>query len=390
MKIIALLAAAGLVGGLDEDAFRYSRRAPDSVASGRVAFEPDSPLLAHAGNGLRDLRVVDRDGEQVPWRFVPEANLVVGRQAAVLNTGRRDGLAVALVDVGTDVGVYERVELAITGQSFVGEVTVLGSDSRHGRYTRLSTTTVYDVDGATSARSTTVVLPPTDFRFLALRASGVDRITGATVLGRHERPALVRRPHLPLGPRQRAGRTVVTLDLRVAGVPVSMLELTAAAQRYDRPITVDGSRDRRVFTRLARGRISRANGLLSSEIEIESRFRYLRVTVENGDDAPLRGLRAETFGPSFAVMVERGHRTPLRLLYGADLRAPSYEFARLPVAQPVAVVGPARLGPESSSSSEAIRGETLGERYGWAVQASLGVAALVVVAAGLLAVRRRA
>ena len=46
---------------------------------------------------------------------------------------------------------------------------------------------MYDVRGFERARSTTIVLPPTDHQFLELRASGVRRITGATVLGAFER-----------------------------------------------------------------------------------------------------------------------------------------------------------------------------------------------------------
>ena len=393
MKLFLLAAgAAALVSGVPETAFRYTRPVPAVVATGRVAFEPDSLLLAHAREGLGDLRVLDAKGSHVPWRFVPEARLAVGRQAAVLNSGRRGGVAVALLDVGRPRRVYERVELVITGDRFVGRVTALGADRRGGHFTKLSTTTVYDVEGATRARSTTIVLPPVDFRFLELRASGVRRIAGATVLGRLERPMLVRRRHVPRGTRDAAGATFTTLDLGVAGVPVTRLELEAGSPaRYDRPVSVDGSNDRRTFVPLATGRITRAEGLRSSALTVDSRFRYLRVTIANGDDAPLRGLRAETFGPSFAVMVEGGHPTPLKLVYGAaGAASPDYEFARLPVHRPVAVLDPFRLPPEESNPRFAVPGPTLGERYGWLVQASLGLAAAVVAVAGFLALRRQA
>jgi hypothetical protein len=136
--------------------------------------------------------------------------------------------------------------------------------------------------------------------------------------------------------------------------------------------------------------MTRAPGIVSPPLEFESRFRYLRVTIENGDDAPLRAVRSETFGPSFALMVEGGHPEPLRLLYGAEVRAPSYEFARLPVEQPVDVLDPSRLPRETLNPAFELPGETFGERYRWLVQAALVLAALVVAIAGFLAVRRRA
>lgn len=390
MKLVAVLAAAAVAGGVQQDAFRYARELPPQVASGRVAFEPDGVMLGHARPGFADVRVVDAHGDQVPWRHVPEGRLAIGHDAAVLNSGRRGETAVALVDVGPTRRVYERVELGIAGGNFVGNVTAFGSDRRGGRFARLSTTTVYDVRGAQSARSTTIVLPPTDYRYLELRATGVRRISGATVLGALERTDLVRRRHALLGARNRGRTTVSTLDFGLPGVPVTRLELRAADASYDRPVFVEGSNDRATFVPVAQGRMTRAPRIVSPALDLDSRFRYLRVTIENGDDPPLRSVRSETFGPSFALMVEGGHPQPLRLLYGADVRAPSYEFARLPVEQPVEVLEPSRLPRETLNPAFERPGKTFGERYRWLVQAALVLAALVVAIAGFLAVRRRA
>jgi hypothetical protein len=392
VKLVAVLAAASLAAGVQQSDFRYTRVVPNPVAGGAVGFEPDGLLLAHTRPGFADLRVVAADGAQVPWRFVPDDRLQVGVPAVVLNSGRQGNAAVALVDIGPGRRVYQRVELAIAGGNFVGRVTAFGADARNGPFTRLSTTTVYDVTGAKRARSTTIVLPPTDQRFLQLRASGVARITGATVLGEFERSNLVRRRHAVLGgANERARTSVYTLDFGVPGTPVTRLELrTSVPATYDRPVRVDGSNDRDTFVRLANGRMTRAPGLLSPPIELESRYRYLRVTIENGDDPPLESVRTETYGPSFALMVEGGHTSPLRLLYGADVSAPSYEYARLPVERPVAVLEPSRLPPERLNPAFEVPGEPFGERHRWLVQVALGLAALVVAAAGLLAFRRRA
>jgi hypothetical protein len=200
----------------------------------------------------------------------------------------------------------------------------------------------------------------------------------------------VRRRHATLGVENRARTTVSTLDFGLPGVPVTRLELRAAGPRYDRPVVVEGSNDRGTFVIVAQGRMTRAPGLVSPALQLDSRFRYLRMTIQNGDDPPLRGVHSETFGPSFALMVEGGHPAPLRLLYGADVRAPSYEFARLPVERPVAVLDPSRLRRETANPAFELPGETFGERYRWLVQAALAVAALVVVGAGFLALRGRA
>lgn len=392
MKLASVVAALALAAGVETSEFRYTRELPDAVTSGKVAFEPDGALLAHTRGDFADLRVVDAEGDQVPWRRVPES--VVGpAPAAVLNSGRRGNQAVALIDVGQDRGVYERAQLEIAGGNFVGRVTVLGADRRTGPYTRLSTTTVFDVQGATSARSTTVVFPPTDFRFLELRATGIAHIVGATVLGAFERPQLVRRQHtLVGGPTDRARSTVYTIDFGLRGVPVSRLEISAErTPRYDRAVRVAGSYDRLTFVPVGAGTMTRAPGLSAQTIELDSAFRYLRVTIENGDDPPLRFVTIETYGPSFALMVEPGHRSPLRLYYGhAALAAPSYEFARLPAERPDRILEPTLLPAERLNPDFELPGKTFGERNRWLIQLALVVAAIVVAAAGFFAIRRRA
>lgn len=392
MKLALALGALALAAGVERSEFRYTRVLPDDVATGRVAFEPDGLLLAHTRGGLGDMRVVDADGNQVPWRQVPE-NIVGPAPALVLNSGRRGNQAVALIDTGTRRRFYERAELDIAGGNFVGRVTVLGADRRAGPYTQLSTTTVFDVQGATSARSTTVVFPPTDFRFLELRATGVSRIEGATVFGQFERPRLVRRRHGILGgEKDRARTSVYTLDFGVRGIPVTRLEIRAdRTARYDRPVAVEGSNTRGTWTPLGGGRMTRAPGLSSRTIDFDSRFRHIRVTIENGDDPPLQFVTIETYGPSFAVMVERGHPTPLRLYYGdPDLDAPSYEFARLPAERPEEILDTSRLAPEELNPDFELPGETFGERNRWLIQVALVAAALMVAVAGFLALRRRA
>ena len=384
---VASVAAAATVERRD---FRYVRTLPDDVAGGRIAFEPDGLLLAHARPRLADVRILDARGRQVPWRLVPQERRAP-EPAEVLNSGRRGNAAVALVDVGPRRGVYQRVELEIEGRNFVGRVTVRGADRRTGPFTRLSTTTVYDVEGAARARSTTAVLPPTDYRFLELNATGVRRIVGAAVLGEFERPDVVRRRHGLVGDGNRGRTTVFMLDFGVRGVPVTRLEVRSATPRYDRPVRVVGSNDRAAFTDVGFGRATRAEDIVSPPIELDSRFRYLRVTIENGDDPPLRDVRLETFGPSFALMVEPGHPPPLELLYGSDLAAPSYEFARLPAERPARILDPSQLPPERRNPVFDVEDtRSFVDRHGWVFQAVLAVAAVAIAAAAFLALRRRA
>ena len=174
---VLTLVAAAPANALDASSFRWERTL--ETDGGLAAFEPDGPMYEHAAAGFRDLRVLDARGRQVGWRTRSVRGDEQLRSARILNAGTQSGAAVALLDFGPERVVRERIQLNVPQQPFVGRAEVHGSHDRK-TYTRLSSTAIYDVRGATRAISTVVVFPPSDFRYYRIRATGVKAIRGAT------------------------------------------------------------------------------------------------------------------------------------------------------------------------------------------------------------------
>ena len=352
---------AALVAALPIDHLRYRRPLTPS-GPGVVTLVPDGAMYGHARSDFSDVRVVDAAGVQVPWRWAPEPRAGT-RRLLVLDSGRQAGVALARVDRGGH-SVIDRVTLDIPDARFVGSVTVAGSDDRK-TWTTLSTTQIYAVDGAAPARSTTALLPPTDLRSLELRASGVSRIDGATV-GSTAEPRLVRVPA-----RVHAG--VVDLGHRV---PVDELRISASTPRYDRAFTVT-----------AGGAVIAAGRLRGTTVvPLAARARVLRIHIANGDDPPLEGLRVVALARPRTLLLAAGHVGPFVVYYGGSVRAPVYDFARLPAP---ATTGRALLGAERANPSFRVvdtRGFVV--RHTSLVTAALALAALAIVAAGSVALRR--
>jgi len=389
--VVAMLVAslaAGPAAALETSGFRWTR-ALEADGSGPVQFEPDALLLAHARDAtLPDLRVLDAAGEQVPWRFLPSDE--TRPPVELLNRGRQGSFAVALVDRGPSAEPIDRIELDLPDERFVGRVEVLGSDDRR-TFTFLSSTPVYDIGGARPARNTVAVFAQTDFRFLRLRAVGPSRIDGAVVAiggGADEQP-VVSQP--PVAVEQRARTTVVELDLGLDGVPVDEVRLTTATARFERPVEVAESDDGTSFFVLARGRIFRFDDEAATSIPLEAEQRYLRVTIDNGDDRPLEGLSVSVARRSRAVLVDGGHG-PLRLVYGnARVGSPDYDFAQLPTKSlDLDRVVAGRLGPERANDAFAPADRrSFAARHPAVLQGALALAAFALLAGGFLALRRR-
>jgi hypothetical protein len=354
-----------------------------------VRIEPDGGLFEHARLGFQDLRVIDAVGDQVPWRSLPPPTAGAHEHVVPLNSGRQGPLAAALLDLGPRRAIRDRLELDVPDQEFVGSVVVFGADRREGPFTRLSETGIYAVQGAQPARSTAAVFPPTDFRYLRVRARGVSQIDGAAVSGTQDRVPSVRRPH-ELSMQTTGSRTTVTLDFGYRNMPVDDLLLTAATRRYDRPAVVDASNNGSVWRNVTYARLSRYEGSPPAPLNVDARARYVRIRIDDGDDPPLTGIRVVASSRSYALVLERGHRAPYRLLYGnPTVRAPEYEFARLPFdAEQQMIEG--TFGEERRNPAFTAPARPFGERHGWILSAALVGAAAVVGVAGFLAMRRRA
>jgi hypothetical protein len=352
---------------IDLHPFQYERTL-ESPRAAIVQVVPDGAMWAHARRGFGDLRIVDADGNQVPWRFPPRQPDDAERELQVLDSGRRDGLAVARVRTPAPV---DRITLDIPDARFVGVATVYGNG------TKLATEQIYSLHGARPARSTTVLLPPNDLHVLEIRATSVTRINGARVHFGRAKTALVRVPA-----RVRFDGTTAVIDVGHADVPVDELRISATTARYNRPFTVWAHGG--VTTT---GRLVRSGGPGLTVVPLAAAGRFLRVRIANGDDPPLRGVHISAWAQPRPLLVEGGHRGPLKLYYGsAATPAPDYEFARLPLR---GTRRNATLGPEHANLAFHVRDErSVFARHRSLVLAALALAAALLVAAGGLALRR--
>lgn len=395
VAVLVGLTLASSAWALETQGFQYERPLR-AVGERPIVFAPDRPMYGHAQIDFSDLRIIDGAGRQVPWRRLPQPRAPRPVDVSVLNAGRQGNAAVALLDLGPRRQLRDRLELDIPDTGFVGRVQVSGTDDRR-TFTRLSTSVVYDIEGAEGrARSTVVTFPPSDFRYLQLKARGISRISGATVSGRGLSPkAQVVTTTARVESTGRA--TLIIVDLEYPKVPVDEIRVSAGTRQYDRPATVAGSNDGKTWVPLASARVYRlpasaGNRTSGTSIRIDGRHRYLRLRIENGDDTPLETIQVTTLTFPRSLLVEGGHAGPLRVFYGDPFaRAPVYDFARLPVPRSTALAL-GGLGPERSNQAFEPPPDTRSftARHTNLITVALVIAAIAAAAAGGLALRRRA
>jgi hypothetical protein len=382
---LVALAAAAPANALDASSFRWERSL--ETDGGLAEFEPDGPMYEHAATGFGDLRVLDARGRQVPWRPRSVRGDRRLQAAQVLNAGTQGRAAVALLDFGPERVVRERIQLDVPDEPFVGRAEVAGSHDRR-TFTQLSSTAIYDVRGATRAVSTTVVFPQSDFRYYRIRATGVKEILGATAEAVAAAGAPVARP-AEISISQEAKRTVIEADVRYRGLWVHELRFASSTPAFDRPVNVYGSMDGKAYFVTGGGRLHRFGGAGETTVPLNSRYRYLRIRIGNGDDEPLRDLRVTLRAYRDYILLAPGYTPPYRVLYGGPNVRPDYDFAQQPEVRgtPAAAV----LGPERPNEAFEPPADTraFAERHPLVIQLALALAAAALLAGGFFALRRR-
>ena len=281
----------------------------------------------------------------------------------------------------------QRIQLDVPLRPFVGRAEIFGSDDRR-TFTRLSSTAIYDVRGATRAVSTAVVFPPSDFRYYRVRATGVRRIQGATAEAVAEVAAPVeRRARITI--RQSGRRTVVDADLHYRRLPVHELRFASSTVAFDRPVEISGSNDGRSFFVAGGGRLYRFGDAGETTVPVDSRYRHLRIRIENGDDEPLADLRVTLRAYRDYILLAPGFAPPYRVLYGGPTVRPQYDFAAQPEvrgAPQYVALAPERPNPAFEPPPDT---RSFVERNPKMLQGALALAAVALCIGGFLALRRR-
>ena len=382
---ILVVAGSALAATVDPADFRYERDLQST--GGLTAFEPDGPMYEHAALDLGDLRILDSSGQQVPWRLTPVRGDKQLRTATVLNAGTEGDAAVALLDFGPERVVRTRIQLDVPAQPFNGRAEVYGTDDRQ-RFTKLSSTAIYDVRGATRAVSTAVVFPPSDFRYYRIRATGVSEIRGATAEAFVTAAEPVERD-ATITVQQQPRHTLVEADLHYRNVWVHEVRFASSTPAFDRPVEISGSNDRKAYFPAGGGRLYRFASSAETTVPVHSRYRYLRIRIANGDDPPLQDLHVTLHAYRDYVLLASGFAPPYRVLYGGSVAHPEYDFAEQPEVQgePQYVV----LGPERENESFEAAPDTrsYAERHPALITVALALAAAMLLAGGFLALRKR-
>ncbi len=377
--------------------WRYSASIDAGTVEGAryISVVVPATVVAHATQGLKDLRVIDGQGREVPYALSARlgGRATDRRDARLLEPSVVAGqYSQAIFDLGASPRVHNVVTLGLAGTDDVltwVEVAV-SDDHEHWRVVR-NRAPIYRLQQAGLDDHTTVTYPESVTRYLRVRILDGSRpytIERGTVV--HE--VVTEAERVPAGATLTAGSGPTESSLwtaTTAAVPMSEVRFETSQASFYRPVSVEVSVDGSTWVHAGSGEIYRTVEAGQKREQLSVSFQeqaaiHWRVTVHNRNDAPLGDLHAAFYMTPRHLIVRQEPSQEYRLLYGnARVQAPQYDMARLVDPEVVAAAIPVTVGAELANAGYADPAPWT-ERHPEVMWLALGLAVVVL---GGLAVR---
>ena len=346
--VILLLAAVPARAGYGH---RYWSRygnviLPGKDGTGFARLVLPAPVLGRAASDLRDLRLIDDSGRETPFALdLPEAacntaGIIPGK---LLNLSSQDGATAFTLDLGRSGILHQAVNIDTSNRDFNRPVTVEGSDDAQSWAMLKNNGRIFSIPEGGGAVWKTVSYPVSNFRYLRITVVngqenplGIDGITvqGATAV----KTTLVILPlkrfkHIDV-PENRL--TKVRLDLGYRNLSADSVSLYINDQLFSRQVLLLGSNDNIHWRQFGSDVIFRyqvrrtVQQKTSIELPEGTCYRYLMLTVRNGDNRPLSISRAAVYSRPVSLIfrIEPGRK--YRLFFGNPKAAmPDYDLQQI-------------------------------------------------------------
>ncbi|MGE0884995.1 MAG: DUF3999 family protein [Blastocatellales bacterium] len=325
----------------------------NSAPPGHVLVELDGKVFASAQSDLRDLRVVDQTGGEVP------SKTIIQREESDIETISVEMLDRALdangnssftLDLGDNPQRHNLIELESESRNFSRQVKIETSDDNRRWTVVRSDGYIFDFSRDTTAQFLEVSYPISTKRYVRVTiVNGREQpieISDASVQFSAEQEEVLTSWPVSIKSHaidQKLKATVFDLDLGYAKVPTSRIELQTAAKNFHRHIEIEGSHQtgdeqgtgRQYWASVGSGEIYSVslNHANRQHLQIdfpESRYRFLRVKIFHYDDQPLEFTGFKVSGHPRRLLFQRQAGKSYRLFYGnAEAAAPRYDLEQL-------------------------------------------------------------
>ncbi len=285
-------------------AWQYKSKVDISGQTGDyVSLDIPSDAFTKLRSDLADLRVVSEDGE-VPYALAleDEKSLYAEVQARMFNLAVLPGQATTfMVDLGSSGLLHSRITINTSSENFRRGVEVYTSDDADSWQLINAKGQIFDfTDEANGVKSqyTTVEYPESARRYLRVVINDLGEAPLAIHSVSVERQVVEKARTITYAPTYQISEnsadksTDIVTDLGSSGIPTSGGELKTADDIFSRGVVIYASNDKKSWSLVGTSYIfsidtPKFSGANLKFSYAESRDRYIKVSILNGDDRPI-------------------------------------------------------------------------------------------------------
>lgn len=293
--------------------FRSEITFPGEQRAGYASFDIPKELLQNLNSNLSDLRIISGETE-VPFVLTTEneKDSLSNVPAKVFNISSVQGQSTGfIVDTNNRGSFHNRVTIETSGENFKRDVKIEGSDDQKTWNILNQDGQIFDYTyregGYINSKFLSVDYPQSTYRYLRVtifdRGELPIKVIGGSVQSRlkSEGRKIAYSPMVKQEENPNDKSTDIFLDLDKNGVPHSQGEFVTNDTNFSRGITVSESTDGKSWNVLGNGYIFSINteefsGKNLSFSYPESRKRYLKISILNRDDQPIKVDEVKLYG----------------------------------------------------------------------------------------------
>ena len=361
----------------------------------------DSDVFSHATPELRDLRIMDSSGGEVPYKVLLEQEFssTEFHPIQIINNSFVPGEHTLFIAyLGEGGAIHNQLKLITPSVNFRQEVTLEGSNDQTQWLTLTDTGHIYDYSPPKyefKKQDTTLRYPDSTYKYVRVKIfnRGEDRV----VVTRAEAYRTVKSAAkevrysasvIDRGENAAERTNFIVVDLENSGLPSNRLTLSTPDVNFSRDVALEGSNDkdkwhivefRDVIFSFATPNFS------GSKLSIdypESNYRYYRITVFNRDDKPIIIAGVEASGLLRKLIFNYDPAKSYTLHYGnPSARYPQYDIEALFPYLDISFLPKAVLSAEAPNPGfkEIVPPQKpLSERLPWLLPSVLAVVVLVL------------
>lgn len=271
-----------------------------------VKITLDQDVFNNSKNDLSDLRLIDKGGNEVPYKLIIERGAFSQENiypVLVLNNSysAEGGYNIFIVDFGQSGFLSSSLNIITNSENFKRTVEIAGSNDMTSWNILKSNGYIYDyTDKAVDfkAQNTKIDYPENAFRYIQVKIFVNDGaplvVNGVQVskIKKSESRETVLNPKYEVRENSVRRITEVIIDLGKKGWPTGNITITSPDENFNRETAVYESSDKVIWRRVGESHIFNYNTpkFTGANLEVnysETGGQYLKIEIFNGDNSPI-------------------------------------------------------------------------------------------------------